>query len=118
MKERGAWPHFLVVDVAVQGLRQSEDELRHAAKSPPKGLQNSLICRYAKVRLGPGFAVHFRTMLPLRCTLCAESRGSRPAVLASVGPGTASRSTMLSHSASTNSFCSSTDSWRTWSNKD
>ena len=35
-KERGAWPHFPVVDVAVQGLRQSEDELRHAAKSPPK----------------------------------------------------------------------------------
>ena len=51
-KERGAWPHFQVVDVAVQGLRQSEDELRHAAKSPPEGLQNSLSRRYVKVKLG------------------------------------------------------------------
>ena len=51
-KERGAWPHFQVVDVAVQGLRQTEDELRHAAKSPPEGLQSSLSCRYVKVRLG------------------------------------------------------------------
>ena len=37
-KEHGAWPHFQVVDVAVQGLRQSEDELRHAAKSALKGV--------------------------------------------------------------------------------
>jgi hypothetical protein len=50
MKERGAWPHFQMVDVAVQGLRQSEDELRHAAKSPPKGLHNSLSRRYTEVR--------------------------------------------------------------------
>ena len=35
----GAWPaHFQVVDVAIQGLRQSEDELRHATKSPPQAL--------------------------------------------------------------------------------
>ena len=32
-KERGAWrPKFQVVDVAVQGLLQSEDEFRHACK--------------------------------------------------------------------------------------
>src|SRR3984957_10146656 len=44
-KERGAWPHFQMVDVPVEGLRQPIDELRHAGKSPPKGLQDSLICR-------------------------------------------------------------------------
>src|SRR5450631_2004103 len=49
---------------------------------------------------------------------CSESRRSSSAFCASVGPGTAFRSTMLSQSASTNSICSSTDSWRTWSNKD
>src|ERR1700686_3905678 len=32
-KERGACRHFQVVDVAVQGLVHSKDELRHAAKS-------------------------------------------------------------------------------------
>src|SRR5262249_52342909 len=31
-KEHGAWRKFLVVDVPVQGLVQSEDELRHATK--------------------------------------------------------------------------------------
>src|SRR6202163_4542259 len=38
-KERGACPHFQVVDVAVQGLVHSEDELRHATKSPSQVLQ-------------------------------------------------------------------------------
>ena len=41
-EEHGVWPHFLVVDVAVQGLVHSEDELRHAAKSPRQGVQISL----------------------------------------------------------------------------
>jgi hypothetical protein len=31
-----------VVDVAIQGLVQSEDKLRHATKSPSQVLQNSL----------------------------------------------------------------------------
>jgi hypothetical protein len=35
-KERGACPHFQVVDVAVQGLVHSEDELRHVLKPPHK----------------------------------------------------------------------------------
>src|ERR1700722_15539654 len=42
-----------MVDVPVQGLRQPIDELRHAAKSPPKGLQDSLTCRWSEVRLLP-----------------------------------------------------------------
>jgi len=41
-KERGTWRKFLVVDMAVEGLVHSEDELRHAAKSPYQVLQNSL----------------------------------------------------------------------------
>src|SRR5450755_2062095 len=41
-KERGTRRKFLVVDIAVQGLVQSEDELRHATKSPPQALQNSM----------------------------------------------------------------------------
>jgi putative ABC transport system substrate-binding protein len=41
-KERGACPHFQVVDVAVQGLVHSEDELRHATKSPPQARQNNM----------------------------------------------------------------------------
>src|SRR5271163_4837239 len=36
-KERGVWPQFQVVDIAVQGLVHSEDELRHGAKPPPQG---------------------------------------------------------------------------------
>src|SRR5882724_7779920 len=36
-EERGACPHFQVVDVAVQGLVHSKDELSHATKSPPQG---------------------------------------------------------------------------------
>jgi hypothetical protein len=36
-----------VVDIAVQGLVQSEDELRHATKSPSQVLQNSLSGCYA-----------------------------------------------------------------------
>src|ERR1700691_1330716 len=47
-KQRGPrWPNFQVVDVAVQGLLQPEDELRHTAISPLKGLQNSSNRRYA-----------------------------------------------------------------------
>src|SRR5262245_61346494 len=38
---------FLVVDIAVQRLVQSEDELRHATKSLSKVLQDSLSRRYA-----------------------------------------------------------------------
>jgi hypothetical protein len=34
-KERGTCRKLHVVDVAVQGLVQSEDELRHATKSIP-----------------------------------------------------------------------------------
>jgi hypothetical protein len=41
-KERGTWRKRLVVDVAIQGLVQSEDELRHATKFPSQVLQNSL----------------------------------------------------------------------------
>jgi hypothetical protein len=33
-KERGARHKFLVVDIAIQGLVHSKDELRHAAKPP------------------------------------------------------------------------------------
>ena len=51
-KERGAWPHFKMVDVAIQGLLHSIDELCHGTKSPPQVLQNSLRRQYAKVRLG------------------------------------------------------------------
>jgi hypothetical protein len=40
-KERGARTHLQVVDVAVQGPRQTKDELGHAAKPPPQGGQNS-----------------------------------------------------------------------------
>ena len=47
-KERGACPHFQVVDVAVQGLVHSEDELHHATKSPSQVLQNSLSRRTRK----------------------------------------------------------------------
>src|SRR6185437_10625354 len=46
-KERGTGRKFLVVDIAVQGLVQSEEELRHATKSPSKVLQDSLSRRYA-----------------------------------------------------------------------
>src|SRR4029077_3210639 len=35
-KERGACPHFQVIDVAVQGLVHSEDELRHVLTPPHK----------------------------------------------------------------------------------
>src|SRR5579863_7895547 len=42
-----------MIDVPVQGLRQPIDELRHAEKSPPKGLQDSLICRWSEVSLLP-----------------------------------------------------------------
>src|SRR4029077_4162891 len=47
MKQRRTRRKFQVVDVAVQGLVHSEDELRHAAKSPSKVLQDSLSRRYA-----------------------------------------------------------------------
>src|SRR4029077_12844796 len=47
MKERRTRRKFQVVDVAVQGLVHSEDELRHATKSPSKVLQDSLSRRYA-----------------------------------------------------------------------
>jgi hypothetical protein len=40
-----------VVDVAVQGLVHSEDELRQAAKPPSEVFQNSLSRGYAEVRL-------------------------------------------------------------------
>src|SRR5262249_4303910 len=39
-KERGTRRKFLVVDIAVQGLVQSEDELRHATKSPSQVLHS------------------------------------------------------------------------------
>src|SRR5215475_9735087 len=51
-KERGTWRKFLVVDIAVQGLVHSEDDLRHVAKSPSQVLQNSLGRHYAEPRLG------------------------------------------------------------------
>src|SRR5262249_58032119 len=38
-KERRAWPEFQMVDVAIQGLVHSIDELRHGTKSPPQVLQ-------------------------------------------------------------------------------
>ena len=58
-KERGTRPHFQVVDVAVQGLVHSEDELRHAAESPPQGIQKSLRRHYARVRVGTKTARRF-----------------------------------------------------------
>jgi hypothetical protein len=46
-KERGAWRwQRHVVDVAVQGLVHSKDELRHPTKSPLEVLQNSLSRHY------------------------------------------------------------------------
>ena len=59
-KERRAWPHFKMVDVAVQGLVHSKDDLRHATKSPPQVLQNSLSRRCAEVRLDTICAPHCR----------------------------------------------------------
>ena len=50
-EERGAWRKRHMVDVAVQRLVHSEDELRHAAKSPPWALQNSLSQRCTEARL-------------------------------------------------------------------
>jgi hypothetical protein len=47
LEKRGVWRKFLVVDIAVQRLVQSEDELRHATKSLSKVLQDSLSRRYA-----------------------------------------------------------------------
>jgi hypothetical protein len=41
-KERRAWVKFQMVDVAIQGLVHSIDELCHGTKSPPQVLQNSL----------------------------------------------------------------------------
>src|SRR5665213_531687 len=67
-KERGTRRKFLVVNIAVQGLVQSEDEPRHATKSPSQVLQNSLSRGYAEVRLGTNFA-------PLcRCSPFARTR--------------------------------------------
>src|SRR6202045_3094020 len=57
-KERGACPHFQVVDVAVQGLVHSEDELRHATKSPPQGLHSSMNRVMQKVKLAANCAPH------------------------------------------------------------
>jgi len=45
-KERGAWRKRHVVDVAVQRLVHSKDELRHPTKSPSEVLQNSLSRHY------------------------------------------------------------------------
>ena len=50
-KERAAWPHFQVVDIAVQGLRQSKDELRQAARPPLQVPENSLRHSYGELRL-------------------------------------------------------------------
>jgi hypothetical protein len=36
-KERRAWPKFQMVDVAIQGLVQAKDELRHATKTSGPG---------------------------------------------------------------------------------
>src|SRR5947209_4519933 len=41
-EQHRAWPKRHVVDIAVQGLVHSKDKLRHATKSPPQVLQNSL----------------------------------------------------------------------------
>src|SRR5262249_27250155 len=41
-KERRAWPKFQMVDVAIQGLVHSIDELCHGTESPPQVLQNTL----------------------------------------------------------------------------
>src|SRR5208282_4007700 len=40
-KERRAWPKFQMVDVAIQRLVHSIDELCHGTKSPPRVLQYS-----------------------------------------------------------------------------
>ena len=57
-KERGSWPQFQVVDVAVQGLRQSEDKLRHAARSPLKAFR---IARRTAGAKFDKFSIHFST---------------------------------------------------------
>jgi len=44
-----------VVDVAIQGLVHSEDERRHAAKSPSLLLQISLSRRYRGSEVGPNY---------------------------------------------------------------
>jgi hypothetical protein len=38
-KEPGVWHHSLMIDVAVERLVQSEDELRHGARPPSQGFQ-------------------------------------------------------------------------------
>src|ERR1700747_2926634 len=48
-KERRAWPKFQMVDVAIQGLVHSIDELCHGTKFPPQLLQNSLSRRSAEM---------------------------------------------------------------------
>jgi hypothetical protein len=47
-REHRAWRKRHVVDIAVQGLVHSKDKLRHATKSPPQVLQNSLRQLYAE----------------------------------------------------------------------
>src|SRR5258707_5128790 len=59
-KERRAWPKFQMVDVAIQGLVHSIDELCHGTKSPPQVLQNSLSRRSAEMRLDTICAPHCR----------------------------------------------------------
>src|ERR687889_450095 len=64
-EERGAWRKRHMVDVTVQGLVHSKDELRHATKSPPKALQNSLSQCPLSNRSGPSAwvpSVRFRPL--------------------------------------------------------
>src|SRR5215470_19921618 len=45
------WPQFQVVDVAIQGLRQTIDELCHATKPPPQVLQSSISRRSTEIEM-------------------------------------------------------------------
>src|SRR5260370_362968 len=51
-KEPGLWRHDLMIDVAVERLVQSEDELRHGARPPPQGFQIDLGPRDLKATSG------------------------------------------------------------------
>src|SRR5215470_15033838 len=51
-RERGTgWPQFQVVDVAIQGLRQTIDELCHATKPPPQVLHSNMSRRSPKIEM-------------------------------------------------------------------
>jgi hypothetical protein len=40
-KQRGARRELLMIDIAVQRQVHPKNELRHAAKSPPQGVENN-----------------------------------------------------------------------------